>query len=103
MATFKAIVRFKGPDGYYPVYIRVTHQRKAVYIKTDKIVDQNGIDKSKSIKDPFVLQFCANRISRYVDILNKQDISSWSVEEVVNYLKSGTAEICFSDYARDYQ
>ncbi len=103
MATFKAIVRFKRPDGYYPVYIRVTHQRKAVYIKTDKIVDQKGIDKSKSIKDPFVLQFCANRISRYVDILNKQDISSWSVEEVVNYLKSGTAEICFSDYARDYQ
>jgi integrase len=72
-------------------------------MKTDKIVDQKGIDKSKSIKDPFVLQFCANRISRYVDILNKQDISSWSVEEVVNYLKSGTAEICFSDYARDYQ
>lgn len=76
MATFKAIVRFKRPDGYYPVYIRVTHQRKAVYIKTDKIVDQKGIDKSKSIKDPFVLQFCANRISRYVDILNKQDISA---------------------------
>ena len=91
MAVFKAVVRFKRPDGFYPVYIRVTHQRKAQYIKTDKMVDQKGVDKSNGIKD------------RFVEILNKQDISSWTVDEVVNYLKSGTADICFSDYAREYQ
>jgi len=103
MAVFKPVVRFKRPDGFYPVYIRVTHQRKAQYIKTDKIVDQKGVDKNNGIKDPFVLKFCANRISRYVDILNKQDTSYWSVDDVVNFLKKGTDEICFSDYAREYQ
>ena len=103
MAVFKAVVRFKRPDGFYPVYIRVTHQRKAQYIKTDKMVDQKGVDKSNGIKDPYVMKYCANKISRFVEILNKQDISSWTVDEVVNYLKSGTADICFSDYAREYQ
>ena len=49
MAVFKAVVRFKRPDGFYPVYIRVTHQRKAQYIKTDKMVDQKGVDKSNGI------------------------------------------------------
>ena len=103
MAVFKAVVRFKRPDGFYPVYIRVTHQRKAQYIKTDKLVEQKGVDKSNGIKDPYVMKYCANKISRFVEILNKQDISSWTIDEVVNYLKSGTADICFSDYARDYQ
>ena len=103
MAVFKPVVRFKRPDGFYPVYIRVTHQRKAQYIKTDKLVDQKGVDKGSGIKDPFVLKFCANRISRYVDMLNRQDTSYWSVEDVVNFLKTGTEEICFSDYAREYQ
>ena len=103
MAVFKAVVRFKRPDGFYPVYIRVTHQRKVQYIKTDKLVDQKGVDKANGIKDPYVMKFCANKISRYVELLNKQDISSWTLEEVVNYLKTGTADICFSDYARKYQ
>ena len=103
MAVFKPVVRFKRPDGYYLVYIRVTHQRKVQYIKTDKLVDQKGVDKANGIKDPYVMKFCANRISRYVEILNQQDISSWSIDDVVNYIKSGTADICFSDYARNYQ
>ena len=103
MAVFKPVVRFKRPDGYYPVYIRATHQRKVQYIKTDKLVDQKGVDKANGIKDPYVMKFCANRISRYVEILNQQDISSWSIDDVVNYIKSGTADICFSDYAREYQ
>ena len=70
MAVFKAVVRFKRPDGFYPVYIRVTHQRKAQYIKTDKMVDQKGVDKSNGIKDPYVMKYCANKISRFVEILN---------------------------------
>lgn len=103
MAVFKPVVRFKRPDGYYPVYIRVTHQRKVQYIKTDKLVDQKGVDKANGIKDPYVMKFCANRISKYVEILNQQDISSWSIDDIMNYIKSGTADICFSDYAREFQ
>ena len=32
MATFKAIVKGKRKDGFYPVYIRVVHRRKLAYI-----------------------------------------------------------------------
>lgn len=103
MALFKSLVRNKRSDGFYQVYIRVTHQRKALYIKTDKVVDQKGVDKNKGIKDPYVLQYCSNKISQYMDILNKKDISKWTVDEVVKFLLEGTSDISFSDYAREYQ
>jgi len=102
MAQFKALVRFKRPDGYYPVYIRVTHRRKVSYIKTDKVVNQKGVDKSKGIKDTVVLQYCTKRISKYVDVLNKHDTSSWTIEEVISFLHTGTSDLCFSDYAREH-
>lgn len=102
MAVFKAVVRYKRPDGLYQVYIRVTHRRKAHYIKTDKYVSQKGVDKCNGVKDPYVLQFCANKIAHYVEMLNKVDTEFWSVEDVIGFLKSGSSGICFSDYAREY-
>ena len=38
MATFKACVQKERKDGFFPVYIRVTHRRTTQYIKTDKMV-----------------------------------------------------------------
>ena len=38
MATLKAVVRTARADGFYPVYIRVTHHRSSAFIKTDKMV-----------------------------------------------------------------
>ena len=38
MATLKAVVRTARADGFYPVYIRVTHHRSSSFIKTDKLV-----------------------------------------------------------------
>ncbi len=102
MATFKAAVKYQRADGYYQVYIRVTHHTKIAYMKTDKMVDKRGVTRDKGIKDPFVLQYCTNKIAQYTDMLNKKDIRSWTVKEVVTYLESGTADICFSDYARKY-
>ena len=103
MAKFKAMVRYQRPDGYYTVYIRVSHNKKTQYIKTDKVVNKKGVDKNNSVSDPFVLKYCANKIAHYTDMLNMQDITAWSVDDVINFLKSGTSEICFSDYAREYQ
>jgi len=103
MATFKALVRYRRSDGYYPVYIRVIHQQKVSYIKTDKIISQNGIDRNKGIKDPFVLQYCTNIIARYVDAINKVNTTSWTVGNIINFLQKGLSDICFSDYAREYQ
>lgn len=102
MATFKTVIRHQRPSGYAQVYIRVTHNREAQFIKTDKIVDQKGIGKNKEVKDPFVLQYTTNKIAYFVEILNKVDISSWNVHEVVEYLKTGSSDVCFSDYARKY-
>lgn len=103
MATFRIKVQKQRADGYWPVYIRVTHRRESVFIKTDKMVDDKGIVKStKDVKDPFVCKFCNMQIIEYIEMLNKVDISSWGVQEVVRFLKEGTVDICFSDFARKY-
>lgn len=100
MATFKAIVKAKRKDGFYPVYIRVTHQTKLAYIVTDKLVNTSGLSRTGEIEDPYVLQYCSRKIIEFVEKLNKVDIEHWSVREVVNYLKTGETDISFSDYAR---
>lgn len=102
MATFKAIVKARRKDGFYPVYIRVIHQTKLAYIVTDKLVNASGLSRTGEIEDPYVLQHCSRKIIEYVERLNKVDIENWSVREVVDYLKSGEADISFSDYARNY-
>ena len=51
MAKFKAMVRYQRPDGYYTVYIRVSHNKKVQYIKTDKMVNQKGIDKNNAVSE----------------------------------------------------
>ena len=65
MAKFKAIVRYQRPDGYYTVYIRVAHNKRTQYIKTDKVVNSKGIDKNNYVCDPFVMKYCANKIAIY--------------------------------------
>ena len=102
MATFKACVKAKRKDGFYPVYIRVIHHKKVAYMPTDKMVNDKGITKTGEIDDPYVLQFCTNRIVEYMEVLNKVDTESWTVKDIVDYLKSGYNDICFSDYARKH-
>mgnify|MGYP000030067975 CR=1 FL=1 len=43
--TLKAIVRKPRTDGLYVVCIRIVHNRKPGYIKTNKIVDADHISK----------------------------------------------------------
>lgn len=103
MATFKIKVQKQRADGYWPVYIRVTHHRDSFFMKTDKMVDYKGIVKStKEVKDPYVRKYCDMLIADYIDRLNKVDFSTWTVREVVQFLKDGTSDVCFSDYAREY-
>lgn len=100
MATLKAVVRTARADGFYPVYIRITHQRATTFIKTDKMVTKKELTKSNEIKDPFVLQYCTQRILEYTERLNKKNIEHWTVREVADFLTSANDDICFSDYAR---
>ena len=52
--TLKAIVRKLRTDGLYAVYIRIVHNRKPGYIKTNKIVDADHISKDNEPTDPEV-------------------------------------------------
>lgn len=101
MATFKTCVKSRRKDGFYVVYIRITHQKKIAYMPTGKMVSDKGLSKGEVI-DPYVLQYCSNKIVDYVNRLNKLDIDQWDVQEIANFLKSENDDICFSDYARKY-
>ena len=104
MATFKICVRKDVTNaGIYPVYIRVTQSRKIAYIKTDKMVNRQGLTKELEIKDPYVMQHCMRKIADYMEALNKQDTEHWTVQEVVRFLKNGNADVSFSEYARKHR
>ena len=103
MATFKITIQKQRTDGYWPVYIRVIHHRKSAFIKTEKMVDNKGIVKTtKEVKDPFVRKACDLLITDYIERLNKVETSTWSAQDIVKFLKEGTSDVCFSDYAREY-
>ena len=97
--TFKADVKRQRKDGLWPVYIRVTHNRKIAFIPTDKTVDAAGM-RGGEINDPFVMQHCSTLILNYAKRLNHVDTKNWSVQAVVEYLKNADEDISFSDYAR---
>ena len=100
MATLKACVQKMRNDGFFPVYIRVTHNRTTQYIKTDKMVTKRELSRSKDITDPVVMQFCTALILDYNAKLNKTDTRNWTARMVVDYLQKGEEDLCFSDYAR---
>lgn len=104
MATFKTCVqtKVKRTDGFYPVYIRVTQNRKVAYIKTNKLVNEHGLSKSMEVTDPIVMQYCMKQIVTWIDMLNRLETENWTVKEVVQYLNNGSNDVCFSDYARTH-
>lgn len=103
MATFKTCVQQQRKDGFYHVYIRVTHRRQTAFMKTDKMLDKKGLNRSGEVKDTFVLAYCTEKINSFIERLNKEDISEWTVKDVVAFLEKGEDDVCFSDYARKYK
>ena len=89
-------------DGFFPVYIRVTHNRTTQYIKTDKMVTKRELSKGKDITDPVVMRFCSSLIIDYTAKLNTVDTRSWTARMVVDFLQKGDEDLCFSDYARKH-
>mgnify|MGYP001525458771 FL=1 len=99
MATFKAIIRYKRADGFYQVYIRVVHRTKAGYIKTDKFVTDKQLSKTGEIKDPVVNEYCSREILHYTDMINRTDVSQYSISELIKFLLNSETDVCFSEYA----
>ena len=100
MATFKAMVRTPRKDGFYQVYIRVVHNKRPGYIKTEKVVTAEQLDKHGDISDPFVNSHCSKLILSYADRLNRVEVSCWTVKQVIEFLMNENEDVCFSDYAR---
>lgn len=55
MATLKAVVDHRKADGTYNVKIRLTHNRKALYIPTELYITERQMTRSKKIKDPNIV------------------------------------------------
>lgn len=102
MITLKAVVRKPRTDGFFSVYIRIVHNRKPGYIKTNKIIDAAHIDSNGELTDPVVNEYCAMIIRQYTDRLNRTDISLWDVKDVLEYLQKTDEEVCFSEYAKSF-
>ena len=101
MATFKICVRKQRKDLLYPIYIRITHNRKAGYIKTNKVADKSSI-RQDELKNPTLLAYCTELIKDYNNKLNEVDIATWDINEVIRYLQNIDEDISFSKYARKY-
>lgn len=103
MASFKTVVQYKRPDGFYQVYIRLIHHKQVKYIRTDKMVTDKGLEKgTKNVKDVFVLKQTTEKITEWMEQLNKKDIRLWSANDIADFLIHGDEDISFSDYARKY-
>lgn len=101
MATFKATFRAKREDGTYLVYIRCTHNRQVAYIKTDMYVSEKKIKKGE-IADVDVNGRCSIKIMEWQTRLNREDISNWSIKDIVSYLESGNVDIPFIPYCQKF-
>lgn len=96
MITLKAVVRKPRTDGFFSVYIRIVHNRKPGYIKTNKIIDAAHIDSNGELTDPVVNEYCSMIIRQYTDRLNRTDISLWDVKDVLEYLQKTDEEVCLA-------
>jgi len=102
MATFKVCVQKQRKDGFFPVYIRVTHHRQTAYIKTDKMITKRELSVSREVMDAFVLQFCTKAIIEYQERLNRHDIRNWTVKQITDYLTTPEEVLPFSEYAQKH-
>lgn len=103
MATFKIVVQKKRKDGFYTVYIRLTHNREVCYIKTDKVVNDKGlVTGTKDVKDTFVLNSLMSTINTWIEKLNHVSIAKWPLEEVRRYIELDGSGVSFSQFAKEY-
>lgn len=102
MTTLAISVQKKRKDNFWPVYIRVIHNGAVAYIKTDKMVHDSHLGKTKEIRDPYITQELNRKIIEYMDRLNRKDASRWTALQIAQFLKNEDEDVCFSEYARKH-
>jgi hypothetical protein len=91
MATFNPVIRTKDKE-FNSVYIRISHNSKADYIKTSMSVHKSGIKKGE-IVDRTILANCYIMIKKYIERTNNINISGWTVQELKRFLLSDSDDI----------
>lgn len=78
MATLKAVVDHRKADGTYNVKIRLTHNRKALYIPTELYITERQMTRSKKIKDPNIV----SATDSLIDEMRKAIVSIRHIEQM---------------------
>lgn len=90
MATFKVsiLIHHKRNDDKYPVSIRMTLNRKQVYLKTDYYVMENQLDEQFKIKDRIIAKLIDKKIEYYEDLIFKlgDTIGRYTADSLKDYL-----------------
>lgn len=103
MPTFKAKIRRRRENGFHSVYILCTHNRELVYIKTDLVVQDSGVNEKGEVTDPRILMRASAIICTYYDRLQGKRIDNLTAKEVVEIATDSAVEdIPFSDFAEQY-
>ena len=101
MATFKAVVmrHQKRRDDKYPISIRLTHNKKSVYISTGLYVSSKQINlRTFEIKDQFIIERTNNTIreyERYLLSLSTIELASRTADSLKANLVSLSDKIDF--------
>ena len=107
MATFKEVVlkHQMRRDGRYPVSIRLTQNRRSVYISTGLYVQKNQINKKTfEIKDRFVLMRSGKTITEYERMLleiETEALRVMSAEDLRGILCQPTGGLDYLGYCED--
>ena len=101
MVTFKVYVQKMRQDGYWPVYIRVTHNRKIEYMPTQYMANAKQL-KGSEVIDPFILKECYVKIDGFINKLNRVNHKSWTTKEIRKYLEGIDEEISFSNWCNTF-
>ena len=82
MATsFKAKIRKRRASGFHSVYILCTHNDKPAYIRTDLVVQDDGVTDKGGITDPRALMRATALICSYYDELQGKRIDNVTEQE----------------------
>lgn len=113
MPTYKISVfkHHRRKDGKYRVSIRLTHNRKSVYLRTDVYVSRKQITSDfKAVKDTEVVRLIDRDILEYENALLRtlgSNLSQYSARELADFIEKrmatdGGAGIDFIAFCRDY-
>lgn len=108
MPTFHTSVlkhQERESDHRFPVSIRITHNRKSAYIKTDYYVSKQQLNKKYEIKDTTLLRILLDLIGQYEELLFEigNKMSDYTAKDLADFIrrkKTENKDLDFIQFAR---